>query len=556
MKRARSAMRIGSWVVGLGAVALAVAQATAAPRIFDWATVVNNNDVIPGATRNFNSYNQPSVNAAGIVVFRARSRGGPPQGPPDRGIFTRDMSLGDVAASPILIVASGNTPIPEPNNLGSTFIEFPSIPRIAIGENRVATRGNHQPVLQITLPDGSETRLGTTGIYVDLDTDAASENLLTGASKLGSLPEYDYFAVPGAPPGTVFDVFPGSPSITDAGTIAFKGNYTVTVGDTPVPKTGVFYRDLVDAPTGGTAPVQLIASSDTGIPDLPPSASGLSFGSTSPPSAAAGLMAFVGLDDEANPSFGGIYLAPLSQPPQLTTLVAIGSRVPGTGRGTFNRLGEGLSFDGRFVAFWGAWGDETRTLLLDCPTEGNRDRIEYCLEFVGDDFPVQVPVNQGIFLYDLVTGRTSLVARTGADFDDFVFWNFSGRVPDDEEDGEPARWRSSAFVAVSARSGATANVAFKARSGDLDPVEQNYVDFVDGIYLGKGPGQAQILTVLDTTMAGQDLDPEAPPASTISELGIEREALRGGWLVVNARMGEEGGEEEEGLAGIYVTRLP
>ena len=40
----------------------------------------------------------------------------------------------------------------------------------------------------------------------------------------------------------------------------------------------------------------------------------------------------------------------------------------------FNRLGEGVSFDGRFVAFWGAWGAETKTLVLQCPTEGNQDR--------------------------------------------------------------------------------------------------------------------------------------------------------------------------------------
>ena len=61
--------------------------------------------------------------------------------------------------------------------------------------------------------------------------------------------------------------------------------------------------------------------------------------------------------------------------------------------------------------------------------------------------------------------------------------------------------------------------------------------------------------MLDTTTAGSDLDPDAPEGSTVNELGIEREAVRGDWLVLTARMGEEGAGHEEGLAGIYVTRV-
>ncbi len=59
---------------------------------FDWATVVNNNDSMPTRgceldpekCRPFNSYNPPSVNEEGLVVFRARSRGRPgePNGQP------------------------------------------------------------------------------------------------------------------------------------------------------------------------------------------------------------------------------------------------------------------------------------------------------------------------------------------------------------------------------------------------------------------------------------------------------------------------------------------
>ena len=34
--------------------------------------------------------------------------------------------------------------------------------------------------------------------------------------------------------------------------------------------------------------------------------------------------------------------------------------------------------DGRHVGFWGARGNQTRTVRLYCPTEGNQDRVAYC----------------------------------------------------------------------------------------------------------------------------------------------------------------------------------
>jgi hypothetical protein len=64
------------------------------------------------------------------------------------------------------------------------------------------------------------------------------------------------------------------------------------------------------------------------------------------------------------------------------------------------------------------------------------------------------------------------------------------------------------------------------------------------------------MTLLDTTMDGQVLDPEAPPGTTVLELGLEREGFRGNWLAITAAMGVEGGDEEEdGMAGVYVTRV-
>ena len=76
-----------------------------------------------------------------------------------------------------------------------------------------------------------------------------------------------------------------------------------------------------------------------------------------------------------------------------------------------------------------------------------------------------------------------------------------------------------------------------------------------GVYLNRQPGQ-DIFTVLDTRTDGQKIDPEAPAGSKVTELGIERESLRGNWLVVNAKMGIEGGTEEDGMAGIYQTQVP
>ena len=82
---------------------------------------------------------------------------------------------------------------------------------------------------------------------------------------------------------------------------------------------------------------------------------------------------------------GGIYLAQLASQPPLTTLVRIGSAVP-DGNGNplgegliFNAFGEALSFAGRFVSYWGAWGAQKRDLILDCPADGNKDLKAYCL---------------------------------------------------------------------------------------------------------------------------------------------------------------------------------
>ena len=564
------------------AVLLGAAASTAAAEIvyndytvpgvtFDWQVVVNNGVKPPGETiRTFNSYNQPSLNVDRLVVFRARTKGGMGGGgmgqQPVHGVFTRDMS---VAGAPVMRLFDRKTAVPQPNNilwppnyLPTTFIEPPSFPRIDMWSDTVASRGNHQPAWMYLLSDVTETRAGTTGIYTN-----PFGPLITGTSNLGAVPDFDFFAVPGIAPAIKFDVFPGAPAVTDGATVVFKGNYTVD----EVGKTGVYYRDLTNAPitllggtelapAGGETRVVCIADTSTIIPGT----KSTKFGSTAPPSAAGRRAVFAGFDNEESPTKGGIYRAPLSGPsPKLTTLVKIGDQVPGEKSGTkFNRLGEGVSYDGRFVAFSGAWGSATTTLVLQCPTEGNKERIVFCNAEYPDGYETTVPVYQGIFVYDTVTGSTSAVAKTPQDFTDFVYWNFSGRVPGSTEGdtGEPARWRSATFVAGSGLvdgqlTDATFHVAFKARTGAV--VNGAYVNPVDGIYLRKGPGKPPLVTVVRTGTDGTLIDPAAVVPDTgvpipITAMGIERDGFRGDALAINVSMGSE----EAGWAGIYLTSVP
>jgi hypothetical protein len=536
--------------------------------VFDWQIVVNNGVQAPGDSRRFNSYNPPSLNVDRLVVFRARTKGGM-GGQPVHGVFTRDMA----ELTPATRIFDRKTAVPQPNNLGSTFIEPPSFPRIDMWSDTVASRGNHQPVWRYLL-EGTETRAGTTGIYTN-----PFGPLIAGTSNVGAVPDFDFFAVPGIDPAVKFDVFPGAPAVTGT-TVVFKGNFAEGL----VSRTGVYYRDLTDAPitlldgitqlapAGGMTSVVRIADTTTIIPGTRTTR----FGSTAPPSAAKRLAVFAGFDNEANPTKGGIYRAPLTANPTLTTLVKIGGQVPGEDKGTvFNKLGEGLSFDGRFVAFWGAWGSATRKLVLQCPEEGNAARLAYCREQYPNGFATTVPINQGIFVYDTVSRTTAVVAKSPSNFSDFVYWNFSGRVPgvgeggEDDDTGEPARWRSATFLAVSGLADkssaslvdANFHVAFKARTGKVR--DGAYVAPVDGIYLRKGPGKAPIAAVVETGMDGSLMDPEAvidddedpatPPVPLpVTKMGIERDGFRGDAFAITVSMGSE----EAGWAGIYLTAVP
>ena len=212
-------------VLALGC-GIALNDAGAVTVDLDWTTVVNNDDLVPTTDpKNFNSYNQPSINDAGVVVFRARSAGRARQGPAT-GIFTRDMAT---PGNPIVPVAMRGDVIPAPNTVTNpgpaTFNEFPSFPRIDANSGTVAFRGQSTPSVVTTLPDGSETRSGTSGVYATPGAGTpVGGPLITGIRNTlpGGPAE---FLVPNQAVPTKFDQFPGAPS-PDGNIITFKGNWT------------------------------------------------------------------------------------------------------------------------------------------------------------------------------------------------------------------------------------------------------------------------------------------------------------------------------------------
>ena len=168
------------------------------------------------------------------------------------------------------------------------------------------------------------------------------------------------------------------------------------------------------------------------------------------------------------------------------------------------------------------------------------------------------------FVHDIDLNRTRMVASTLQGFDDFLFWNFSGALPgvgDSHESGEDARWRSATFAAASglvdgSLEDAGYEVAFKGRRGTV--LDGAYVGPVDGIFLGKGPGNSPLLTVLQTGADGTLIDPEAiyldeADGSTMNlpviDMSIERDGFRGRLLAINVSMGTE----DSGWGGVYIT---
>ena len=575
-------LRVGiASIVCLGVAAAAHAQSGRLAELPQWRSIARTSDAIPGTEKNFGSFNQPSVNRNGVVTFRARSVG---SSEPVSGIFRRRMNS---EGQPIEALFLRGGAVPEPNNSDESgsgsgsgseptgFREFPSIPRIDAESEVIATRGNSTPVWTYLLPDGSETRAGTNGVYVAWNGERVTAFSLLGSVRDAETGElvFPWFSVPDAPEGTKFDVFPGSPSVTGGRYVVTKANWTDP--ETSIGKTGIFVRDLRE-PEGM---LRRIASSDTVIPGQDPETKDpVKFGSTSPPTAANGTVVFLGLDSEEAPTMGGLYAAPVAGEPTLTEVVMIGDEVPGAGKGdAFTRLGEGVAFNGRFIAFWGAWGTEMREITLQCPTDGNPDIIAYCNEQHPAGYTVGVPVHQGIFVHDLVKGQTSMVAQTGTeegDITDFIYWGFSGRAPgaggeggeggggegggggggegegegtvaEEGDDGELARWRSATFLAVEGDqwiggSGDGCRVAFKATAGETV-----------GIYMRDTAAEGDAAAVFTVGGPMSAVDPSASESVVITTLSIEREALRDGWFVIGASGTDEA--TGESVTGIYAS---
>ena len=504
---------------------VSVGQAAAA----DWKTVANSATVIPGGSgKVFNSFGQPSLNNKCAIVFRGRSKG---PNEPVRGVYT---SNGCTTTSVVGVGASNSSLVPQPNNLAAGFNEFPAFPRLDLRNNLLVTRGQSQPVWEYTLPDLTDTRIGTSGVYAGL----IGSGLRTGASLLGAVPGFEYYAVPGHP-GLRFDQFPGSPAAYDGNKVAFKGNFT----DGVVGKTGVYIRNLYL--NNGKSPTKRIADFDMTIPGT-----STLFGSTAPPSAADGVVVFAGFDNEEAPTVGGIYKA-AAPSYSIKPLVAIGQASPDTPSLAFTKFGEALSFDGQNVGFWAALGTETRTVKVYCPTDGNTDIVAACLDQCpttdsgGNYCEQQVPVEQGLYVRR-ATGNIKLIARAGVgqQFSDFLFWTFSGRPPgvgeSDSEDFEPPRWRSTAFISVSRKLAIVAS-AFKA------------VTSAGAVGVFRKP--TLLKPILPVMVVGDDaagIDAAAPAGSKVSSVGIEREGLRNCVLAVNAGfLNESTGET---WAGVYTKK--
>ena len=446
---------------------------------------------------------------------------------------------------PLQVMADNHMEVPQPNNLNTKFTEFSAFPRIAMNTDITSIRGLHSPVYRYVLSDGEETRIGNTGVYVKF----GDRLLVTGASRLGAVPEFEYFGVP-SQKALAFDVFPGPQAVTDDGYIVFKGNFTVNGEE----NTGIFYRQVLETPGGGIGNLTMIASSLMNMPDVPWP---VKFDSTSPPTAVGNKVLFLGLDNEENPTYGGIYMAELAPEPVLENIAAIGQTFAGTPE-PLSRLGETIAFDGRYVAFWGAWGAEMMSIKMYCPVDGNRDILAFCngvdpKSIYDKDadrwYQInQVPANQGIFVYDVQTGMSYLAADNMGYLKDFLFWVYSGHIPGgDEEDAEPPRWRGAAFVAQS-----DGWVAFKGRI--TPPTDQRiYVDPVDGIYMVNPIIGNGIKIVIETGMDGAYLDTSIPnyfrATLPVSNIGIERDGFRGNNLAITATMDD--GENSWG--GVYVT---
>lgn len=575
---------------------------TTATPVFTWSVVVNNADTATkSGSETFFSYNAPSINNDGLVVFRARAKmshggeenegeneesnqpetkkpngngggttqagqggsehesgghsgncgmeiGGSPGGAEDNemihGIFIRDSTN---PGSTIEAIAIRGDKVPEPNNMtgtnAGTFNSFPSFPRIDAESATLAFRAQSKPSYQYTV--GEETiKSGTSGLYAT----PYGAPLMTAIRNIESGSPFTEYLVPGT--STRFEQFPGSPSTT-GNFITFKGNWSYPEEESDgaiqasdeeaeltVGMTGIYYRDMT-----GQYPVYKIAEKGNLIPeDAVPSSYGeenpATFGSTAPPSAAGGKVVFTGLDVESDPKAGGIFMADIKPNPTLKTVASFNTEVPGNSGQKLNAFGEALSFDGRYVGFWAGWGG-TFLKNISCPPDGNGALVQDCLEKSENGL--------GSYTFDVKEHQGIFLADTLAEKiylvaetgqENGMFDDFLfWNYSGNPEKGEGARWRSSAYFAVDGD-----NVVFKAEKDGKTGLYGAF-DVTSDLF-----AYDDIFTILETGMDGSLLDPQAK-GMWITALGIERDGFRNGRLAIAASMAND----EESWAGIYTT---
>lgn len=508
-----------------------------------WQTVANGKSTLPGTTTPFATFGPASINTSGMAVFKGVSVLATSQGSGETsattGLYTADLSNGGKLAK----VADIATLVPDPNKLtyGQTLAKFggfPSFPKIDAFSSFVGFNATHPPV--ISLPNSGKA--GSAGIYSN-----PGGTLKTGVGLFvqDTTTTYPYFANPDT--GAAFGAFPASPSVVKGNTLVFKADY---LNGTAV-VNGIYYRDLMAE--SGQSLVQRVASVATSIPNMTTTTR---FGYFGAPAAVSNTAVFVGYNKKDAPTAGGIYSALLgSEDPLLTPLVTIGMPVPGGAEtDSFTLFGDAVSYDGRFVGFWGAWGSDTTNLHVTC-SEPEEAMQAFCLTNFPNGYDAKVPAHQGMFVYDTQSSTLTAVAQTGTGFTDFTYWPFVGTLPEEgaptstgggetetEVPLEPPAFVLSPSIVVANPSGDAYQVVFKAKSGSLN-----------GIYMTTGPDSSPITTVLDTTMLGNAVDGSSNSTSNINRLTLEREGMRGSWLVIGATLHDNAANTD--ASGIYATSV-
>jgi hypothetical protein len=492
-----------------------------------WYSVADTSTLVPGNTVPFSIFGLPAINSNGLVAFSGISAPSTSETGETSSVLGVYTASSNNPAQSLKKVADTATLVPAPNTLtyGQTLAKFGGFsPNASIDQSSpvVGFAANHPPVMQV-----GSGKAGSAGLYGNPAT-----SLLTGVGLI-TVDPYTYFQVPDLtmPAGTPFGALPVSPAVVNGTTFVFKGDY---LNGTTL-AMGVYFRDL--QASNGASPVELIASTvSTMIPNQ-----GVRFGYIGAPSAVGSDVVFVGYNRKDSPAAGGIYYSPLlpappsGDPTNLVPLVTIGSPVPGE-TATFNQFSDNISFDGRYVGFWGAWGTETTTRHITCPTDINPTVSAYCQTVFPDGYDAKVPVHQGIFVYDRQTQTITTIAKTANGFSDFTYWPFVGTPPE----VPPTTGGGSGEVEVSLEAPAfvlTPNVVVAgSTTGGFQVAFEASTGTADGIYMASGQGLDKIVTAVDTTMPSTTLNINADPTSQIKSIYLGREGMRDNWLTIGSTM--------------------